>query len=137
MRWSCCVAYSDASWRIGSPRASNVECHRASARLLPKHNPPATTRRGKCPQRRLSPNSDLPSTSRAAQLFDAVGVHRRPGPPIPQIPTARAQRVRSLDPDIACVERERITTFDTVPLEGLQEELRHGCIAVIRVEYIN
>lgn len=38
--------------------------------------------------------------------------------------------MRSLDPDIARVEREGIAAFDAVPLEGLQEELRHGCIAV-------
>ena len=45
--------------------------------------------------------------------------------------------MRSLDPDIARVEREGIAAFDAVPLEGLQEELRHGCIAVVRIEYIN
>ena len=33
--------------------------------------------------------------------------------------------MRSLDPDIARVEREGIAAFDAVPLEGLQEELRH------------
>jgi hypothetical protein len=41
--------------------------------------------------------------------------------------------VRSLDPDIPRVERERIAALDAVPLEGLQEELRYGCIAVVRV----
>ena len=45
--------------------------------------------------------------------------------------------MRSLDPDIAGVEREGIAAFDAVPLEGLQEELRHRCIAVVRIEYIN
>jgi hypothetical protein len=45
--------------------------------------------------------------------------------------------VRSLDPDVARVEREGIAAFDAVPLEGLQEELRHRCIAVVRIEYIN
>ena len=33
--------------------------------------------------------------------------------------------MRSLDPDIARVKRESIAAFDAVPLEGLQEELRH------------
>ena len=33
--------------------------------------------------------------------------------------------MRSLDPDIARVEREGIAAFDAVPLEGLEEELRH------------
>jgi len=45
--------------------------------------------------------------------------------------------VRSLDPDIARIEREGIAAFDAVPLEGLQEELRHRCIAVVRIEYID
>ena len=57
--------------------------------------------------------------------------------PVPQIAAARGERVRSLDPDIARVEREGIAAFDAVPLEGLQEELRHRCIAVVRIEYIN
>jgi hypothetical protein len=34
-------------------------------------------------------------------------------------------------------EREGIAAFDAVPLEGLQKELRHGCVAVVRIEYIN
>ena len=45
--------------------------------------------------------------------------------------------MRSLDPDIARVEREGVAAVDTVPLERLQEELRHRCIAVVRIEYIN
>jgi hypothetical protein len=47
-------------------------------------------------------------TCRAAELLDAVGVHRRTGAPVPQIAAARAERVRSLDPDIARVEREGV-----------------------------
>ena len=45
--------------------------------------------------------------------------------------------MRSLDPDIARVEREGIAAFDPVPLVGLQEELRHRCVAVVRIEYID
>jgi hypothetical protein len=30
-----------------------------------------------------------------------------------------------------------MSPFDAVPLVGLQEELRNGCIAVVRIEYIN
>lgn len=48
------------------------------------------------------------------------------GAPIPQVAADRVERVRSLDPDIACVERKGIAAFDAVPLEGLQEELRYG-----------
>ena len=57
--------------------------------------------------------------------------------PFPKLPPARAKRVRSLDPDIARVERESIAAFDAVPLEGLQKEPGHGCIAVVRIEYID
>src|SRR5207237_10519093 len=73
----------------------------------------------------------------AAELLYAVGVHGRTGAPVPQIAAARAERVRSLDPDIARVELEGIAAFDAVPLEGLQEELRHRCIAVVRIEDID
>ena len=54
--------------------------------------------------------------------------------------------MRSLDPDIARVEREDIAAFDAVPLEGLAPTLPspasggglgRGCIAVVRIEYIN
>src|SRR5208282_2692280 len=83
------------------------------------------------------PNPNLPCASRAAELLYAVGVHGRAGAPVPQIAAARAERVRALDPDIAGVERKGIAAFDAVPLEGLQEELRHRCIAVVRIEYIN
>src|SRR5215472_9522775 len=91
----------------------------------------------KCRQRGLCPNLDLPGSGRAAELLDAVGVHRRTGAPVAQIAAARRERVRSLDPDIARVEREGIAAFDAVPLEALQEKLRHRCIAVVRIEYID
>ena len=84
-----------------------------------------------------APNLDLPGAGRAAELLYAVGVHGRTGAPVPQIAAARRERVRSLDPDIAGVEREGIAAFDAVPPEGLQEGLRHGCIAVVRIEYVN
>src|SRR5256885_2046764 len=120
-----------------SRQSRYLQCHRPSARVFAEHDPSTTAWCGECPQRGLCPNPDLPCASRAAELFDAVGVHRRTGAPVPQIAAARAERVRSLDPDIAGVEREGIAAFDAVPLEGLQEELRHGCIAVVRIEYID
>src|SRR6516225_6059696 len=110
---------------------------RPSARGLAEHDPAATAWRGECRQRSLCPNLDLPCASRAAELLYAVGVQGRAGAPVPQIAAARRERVRSLDPDIARVEREGIAAFDAVPLEGLQEELRHRCIAVVRIEYID
>src|SRR5262245_57393381 len=108
-----------------------------SGRMFAKHDPPPTARRRKRPQRRICPNLDLTCASRAAELLDTIGVHGGPRPPVPQIAAAGTQRVRSLHPDIARVEPEGIAAFDAVPLEGLQEELRHGCIAVIRIEYID
>src|SRR5256885_10571230 len=80
---------------------------------------------------------DLGGAGRAAELLYAVGLHGRTEAPGPQIAAARAEGVRSLDADIARVELEGIAAFDAVPLEGLQEELRHRCIAVVRIEYID
>jgi len=91
----------------------------------------------KCRKRSLRPNPDLPCASRAAELLYAVGVHGRTGTPVPQIAAARRERVRCLDTDIARVEREGIAAFDAVLLEGLHKELRHRCIAVVRIEYID
>jgi hypothetical protein len=45
--------------------------------------------------------------------------------------------VRALDPDIADVDAKASLRLAAVPLEGLQEELRHRCIAVVRIEYID
>ena len=45
--------------------------------------------------------------------------------------------MRSLDPHIAGVERESVAAFDAVPLEALQEELRHRGVAVVGIEYID
>src|SRR5437899_3771312 len=118
-------------------RDGDFQCHRPSARVFAEHDPAATAWGGECRQRRLWRNPDLPCASRAAELLYAVGVHGRTGAPVPQIAAARAERVRSLDPDIARVEREGIAAFDAVPLEGLQEELRHRGIAVVRIEYVN
>ena len=112
-------------------------CHRPSARGFAEHDPAAAAWRGECRQCRLCPNPDLPCASRAAELLYAVGVHGRTGAPVPQIAAARRERVRPLDPDIAGVERKGIAAFNAVPLEGLQEELRHRRIAVVRIEYID
>ena len=93
--------------------------------MFAEQYPAAAAGRGEGRQCRLCPNPDLPGASRAAELLDAVGVHGGAAAPGPQIAAARAERVRSLDPDIARVEREGIAAFDAVPLEGLEEELRH------------
>src|ERR1700733_5202452 len=108
-----------------------------SVRLLAEHDPAAATGRGEGGQRGLCPNLDLPGAGGAAELLYAVGVHGGAQAPGPQIAAARAERVRSLDPDVAGVEREGIAAFDAVPLETLQEELRHDRIAVVGIEDID
>src|SRR5436190_8760193 len=115
---------------------SPPQCHGPSARGFAEHDPAATAWRGECRQRGLCPNPDPPCAGRAAELLDAVGVHGCAGAPVPQIAAARAERVRSLDPDIAGVKREGIAALDAVPLDRLEEELRHRRIAVVRIEYI-
>src|SRR5262249_38087137 len=132
-----CWVRSRRKWATGTLRVGKLQCHSRSARVFAEHDPPPTAWRGECPQRSFGPNLDLPCASRAAELLDAIGVHGRPRPPVPQIAAARAERVRTFNPDIVRVERERIAAFDTVPLEGLQEELRHGCIAVVRIEDVH
>src|SRR3954453_21423678 len=115
----------------------NLECkleYYPSARGFAEHDPAAAAWRGECRQRGLCPNPDLPGAGRAAELLYAVGVHGGAAAPGPQIAAARAERVRSLDPDIAGVEREGVAAFDAVPLEALQEELRHDRIAVVGIE---
>jgi hypothetical protein len=52
-------------------------------------------------------------------LLVYIAVRQRPGL---QIAAARAERVRSLNPDIAGVEREGIAAFDAAPLEGRQKK---------------
>src|SRR4029079_3874359 len=79
----------------------------------------------------------LPGAGGAAELLDAVGVHGGTEAPGPQIAAARTERVRSLDPYIAGVERQGIAAFDAVPLEALQKELRHDRIAVVGIEDID
>src|SRR5438105_7445466 len=105
--------------------------------MFAEHDPAAAAGRGEGRERGLGPHPDLAGAGGAAELLDAVGIHGRAEAPGPQIAAARAERVWSLDPDIAGVEREGIAAFDAVPLESLQEELRHRGIAVVRIEYIN
>src|SRR5438874_2940612 len=120
-----------------SLRAGNLQCHRPSVRGFAEHDPAAAAGCGEGRQRGLGPDLDLTCAGRAAELLDAVGVHGRAAAPGAQIAAARAERVRSLDADVAGVEREGIAAFDAVPLEALQEELRHRCIAVVRIEDID
>src|SRR5690242_5770044 len=124
-----------SGWMAWERRYS--ELRRALARVFAEHDPAAVAWCGECRERGLGPDRDLPCACGAAQLLDAVGIHGRAGAPVPQIAAARAERVRSLDPDVAGIEREGIAAFDPVPLESLEEKLRHGCVAVVRIEYLD
>ena len=70
----------------------------------------------------VSAHLDLAGAGGAAELLDAVGVHRRTAAPGPQIAAARRERVRSLDPDIAYLESEGVAAFAAAPLEGLEKD---------------
>src|ERR1700728_3418792 len=107
-----------------------------SARLFAEHDPAAAAGRGEGRERGLGANRDLAGAGGAAELLDAVGVHGGAEAAGPQIAAARAERVRSLDPDVAGIERKGVAAFDAVPLEGLEEELRHRGIAVVGIEYV-
>jgi len=105
--------------------------------VFAEHDPAAAAGCSEGRQRRLGPDLDLTRAGGAAELLDAVGVHRGAAAPGSQIAAARRERVRSLDPDITSVEGEGISAFYAVPLEALQKELRHRCMTVVRIEYIN
>ena len=76
-----------------------------------------------------------PAVPRSCSMLSVyIAVRQAPGA---EIAAARTERVRSLDPDIAGVEREGVAAFDAVPLEALQEELRHDRIAVVGIEDID
>src|ERR1051325_6047469 len=131
------MAVFPRGWRT-SRQSERAPRHRTpSVRLFAEHDPAAAARRSERRERRLGPNRDLAAAGRAAELLDAVGVHSGTAAPSPQIAAARAERVRPLDADIAIVEPESVAALDAVPLEALQEELRHDRIAVVRIENIN
>src|SRR5262249_18430935 len=106
-----------------------------SAGIFAEHDPATAAGGGKGRQRGLGAYHDLPRAGGASQLLDAIGVHGGAGASIPEIAAARGERVRSLDSNVASIEREGLATLDAVPLEGLQKELRHGCITVVGIEY--
>src|SRR5262245_52069387 len=124
-----------------TPRPSSLrsyECRgRCLAGVLPEHNPAAATRGGEGSECGLGPDFDLPRTSGASELFDAIGVHSGAGAPIPQIATAGAEGMRTLDADITRVKRESISTLHAMPLERFQEKLGHGGVPIVGVEDVD
>src|SRR5262245_8977344 len=102
--------------------------------MLPEHDPAAAARGGERRERGFGPDFDLPGAGGAPELFDAIGVHGGAGAPVPQIATARAERMRPLDADITCVKREGISTLHAMPLERFQEKLSHGSVPIVGVE---
>src|SRR5712691_3248370 len=107
------------------------------ARILPEHDPAAAARGGKRRERGLGPDLDLPRASGAPELFDAIRVHGGAGAPVPQIATAGAEGMRTLDANIARVKREGISALHAVPLERFQEELAHGGVPIVGDKDVN
>src|SRR5205807_5224414 len=91
---------------------------RSSAGMFAEHDPATAAGSGEGRQRGLGAYLDLPRAGGAPQLFDAIGVHGGAGASIPEIAAARAKRMRSLDPNVASIEREGPAALDAVPLEG-------------------
>src|SRR5579862_1150560 len=120
-----------------SPGAGDLQCHIPSVRLFPEHDPAAAAGGGEGGQRGLGADLDLAGAGGAAELLDRVGVHGGAAAPGAEVAARRTERVRALDPDVALVELEGVAALDAVPLEGLEEKLRHRGIAVVRIEYID
>src|SRR3989454_10179721 len=105
--------------------------------MLPEHDPAAAAGRGERRERGLGPYLDLPRASGAPELFDAIGVHGSAGAPVPQIATAGAEGMRTLDADITRVKRQGVSTLHAMPLERFQEELAHGSVPIVGVEDVD
>src|SRR5436309_1263801 len=105
--------------------------------MLPEHDPAATAGRGEGCQRGLGPYPDLPRAGGAPELFDAVSIHGGAGAPVPQIATAEAEGMRTLDADIAGIKRQGLAALHAVPLERFQEELAHGGVPIVGVKDVN
>src|SRR5712691_5041823 len=122
------------------PSPSLLQAWAATATLagmLPEHDPAAAAGGGERRERGLGSDLDLPRASGAPELFDAIGVHGGAGAPVPQIATAGAEGMRTLDANIARVKREGISALHAVPLESFQVELGHDSISVIGVEDVD
>src|SRR5215212_10293078 len=88
------------------------------ARMLAEHDPAAARRRGERRKRGLGADGHLPLAGRAAQLFDAVGVHGAAYAARSQVAAAGAEGMRPLDADIVCIEREGVSALHPVPLKS-------------------
>src|SRR5437870_5297916 len=105
--------------------------------MLAEHDPAAARRCGERRECRLGPYRHLTLAGGAAELLDAIGVHGGARSPVAQVAAARAERMRTLDTDVSAVKREGVAAFHAVPLERLQVELGHDCVAVVRIEDVD
>src|SRR5712691_4606627 len=122
------------------PSPSLLQAWAATATLagmLPEHDPAAAAGGGERRERSLGSDLDLPWASSAPELLDAIGVHGGAGAPVPQIATAGAEGMRTLDADIARVKREGLPALHAVPLECFQEELAHGGVPIVGVKDVD
>jgi hypothetical protein len=124
--------------RPARPAVASYACRRKSlAGVLPEHDPTAVAGSGERSERGLGPDLNLPRARGAPELFDAISVHGRAGPPIPEIAPAGAEGMRALDPNVARVKSEGISALDAVPLERFQKELRHGGVPIVGVKDVD
>src|SRR5688572_17445674 len=106
----------------------------ASTRVLAEHHPATAWRRGERSECRVGAHRYLARARRAAELFDAIGVHGAAHAAVAEVAAARAERMRPLHADVAGVELHGFAPLHSVPLERFQVELRHDGVAVVRVE---
>src|SRR5690349_7647354 len=107
------------------------------AGVLPEHDPAAVARGGERRECGLGSYLDLPRTSGAPELFDAISVHGGAGAPVPQIATAGVEGMWTLNADITRVKCERISALHAMPLKSFQEELGHGGVPIIGVKDVD
>jgi hypothetical protein len=70
-------------------------------------------------------------------LLKAIREESGAGASGPIIPSTGKEGMRTFDPDVVGIEVVGLTQLHTVPLEALQELLREGEVAVVRVEDVN
>src|SRR5687767_9564856 len=106
-------------------------------RLAPEHQVVCAQGRRESADRGLRLRVYLALAGGAAQLLDAVDVHRRAGASVAQVAAARKIRVRPLDADVSVNEVTRFTLADPAPAERLQRERQERRETVVRVKDVD
>ena len=106
-------------------------------RGLAEHDESVTVGRIASRQSSFSSHRHLPGARSPPKLLKAIREESGAGASGPIIPSTGKEGMRTFDPDVVGIEVVGLTQLHTVPLEALQELLREGEIAVIRVEDVN